>query len=386
MTPSETQVPLINWKQDINDTDAEKGDLASAQSQNLSSESGSIGTTINACNMTAIMQQNYNLIMQNQNSSIQTHINNAINDTSDSKINVTLQNMQQYGYQDYLQKTSVSKGLDPLLMLAIIVTESTGDPNAGSSVGAMGLMQVMVSSTLAAALNTPNAATVGIDAGTSVYVGKCNNIGTTNPVCVCLAYNSWISGLEAASAGALDGNLNDWTWVAMAPAMMTAGGVTEQIEYFPKVCIAYEKLSKKSMFSSLDSSTLHFPVAQADLATTTFATDYSSPNVNSTDSTVTINNSIGLTTKAGTNICACADGTVVSTTADSVTVAYTNGIQTTVTGLQKVSVSANQLIQSSMALGTSSTAVTLAVTQDGVYKDPKAYFQSLDGKLGKALA
>ena len=45
-------------------------------------------------------------------------------------------------YTEYVEKEAVANGVDPLLIYAVIRTESGFDPGAESSVGARGLMQI----------------------------------------------------------------------------------------------------------------------------------------------------------------------------------------------------------------------------------------------------
>ena len=46
-------------------------------------------------------------------------------------------------YTEYVEKEAAANGVDPLLIYAVIRTESGFDPGAESSVGARGLMQLM---------------------------------------------------------------------------------------------------------------------------------------------------------------------------------------------------------------------------------------------------
>ena len=45
-------------------------------------------------------------------------------------------------YTEYVEKEAAANGVDPLLIYAVIRTESGFDPGAESSVGARGLMQI----------------------------------------------------------------------------------------------------------------------------------------------------------------------------------------------------------------------------------------------------
>jgi len=79
---------------------------------------------------------------------------------------------------DPLVKQSATKyGLDPSLLKAVIHTESSGDPNAVSRAGAMGLMQLMPSTVADSAISDPFDPAQNIDGGARKLSGLLGEFG-----------------------------------------------------------------------------------------------------------------------------------------------------------------------------------------------------------------
>ncbi len=120
-------------------------------------------------------------------------------------------------YQDWIAAYSRKYDLDPYFVCGVIFTESKFDPNAQSSAGARGLMQVMpaTGAEIAEALNEPFDPEMLFDPETSIrygtyYLSQQMNAFDNNPKIVLAAYNAgphrasqWIADYGIDSKGGI---------------------------------------------------------------------------------------------------------------------------------------------------------------------------------------
>jgi soluble lytic murein transglycosylase-like protein len=92
-------------------------------------------------------------------------------------------------FQSLIQQTAQKYGLDPNLLAAVVNQESGGDPNAHSSVGAQGLMQLMPAT--AASLGVTNSfdPQQNLDAGARYLSGLLTQYGGDTSLALA-AYNA----------------------------------------------------------------------------------------------------------------------------------------------------------------------------------------------------
>ena len=120
-------------------------------------------------------------------------------------------------YRDWIAAYSLSNDLDPYFVCGVIFTESKFNPEAQSSAGARGLMQVMpaTGAEIAEALNEPFDADMLFDPETSIrygtyYLRQQMNAFDNNPKIVLAAYNAgphrasqWIADYGIDSNGGI---------------------------------------------------------------------------------------------------------------------------------------------------------------------------------------
>lgn len=110
-----------------------------------------------------------------------------------SKVENTLKTMADYGYEKELNDYATSKGVDPLLMLSIIVVESGGNPEVNIGKAAyQGIMQAHNSKYKDdfKAMSVATRITTSIRQGVDTYIQKTKSIKTNNPSLALAAYNA----------------------------------------------------------------------------------------------------------------------------------------------------------------------------------------------------
>jgi soluble lytic murein transglycosylase-like protein len=80
-------------------------------------------------------------------------------------------------FDDLIEAAGEKHGLDPNLIRAVIRTESNFNPNAVSSAGAKGLMQIMDFNSRAMGVSNPFDPVQNIDAGTRILKGNLEKYG-----------------------------------------------------------------------------------------------------------------------------------------------------------------------------------------------------------------
>ncbi|MCY7865935.1 M23 family metallopeptidase [Bacillus spizizenii] len=205
------------------------------------------------------------------------------NGESYAKNNVdnALKRMTEGGYENVLQEVCKKEGVDPLLIMSIIVIESGGqislDNDASTSY--RGLMQVDKNNLSANWMSLPDTqkAKENIEVGVKMYKGKLKAAwGTTNPVLGTTGYNSGegiLLGISSRgvpavhSPGLNSSEHNTWTWVDIAKnlernvsSFYGQGAVKEKLTYYPRIHFVYKLLVEKKGFNPLSGdSGLQFP-------------------------------------------------------------------------------------------------------------------------------
>jgi len=88
-----------------------------------------------------------------------------------------------------IQQSATKYNLDPVLLAAVVQQESSGNPNAVSSAGAQGLMQLMPSTAKMLGVTDPLDPTQSLDGGARYLSQLLNQYGGSVPLALA-AYNA----------------------------------------------------------------------------------------------------------------------------------------------------------------------------------------------------
>ena len=109
-----------------------------------------------------------------------------------SKVTATLKNMDKFGYREELISIANKHGVDPILLLSIIVVESGGNPNLiGTSY--LGLTQSHSRADYGSQFNSWSTAqriTNSLENACKVYLGKLSAVKSKNPMLGIVCYNA----------------------------------------------------------------------------------------------------------------------------------------------------------------------------------------------------
>jgi murein DD-endopeptidase MepM/ murein hydrolase activator NlpD len=394
--------------------------------------SSSTGDFTGVFDVANAMNPEFHGAVTSSNAKIQKWINNARN-YAKNNIGHGIDNMIKHGYKDILVSKSKEAGVDPYLTLALIITESTGDPNSNknNSLSYKGLMQVHKT-----VQNAFDPAT-NITAGLQMYNSKAKSIKTTNPMFVTIAYNSGegllIGAKSYGASSIMPSNRNAeirWADFVLAVEKQTANhfashgwSVDEKCEYFLRVMYCYnyaiEEIKKRVIVFYTPPSTqvaaggvtkydgaLRMPFSLADLPSIYFTSDFG-PRKAPTTGASTMHKGIDLApsnerkAKGDVYILAAADGIVTlaawsGSGGNTVCIQHTNGYSTTychckensIVVKQGAKVVAGQRIATvgNTGIGTGAHLhFGVKSSKSGEYIDPKTTLKNLNGKLGKSL-
>ena len=206
-----------------------------------------------------VMESNYKAMQENTDPEVQAWINDAGEWASNEKIADVRANMEKYGYEGYIQALSQRHGIDPLLILSIIAVESGGGPpDVKNSFGYTGLMQV-AEGRMSLSGDLSLDAETGIDVGCTMFLEKCDAIGSSNPILGIIAYNAG-EGMILGAGGSTSKVTNttgsgweerdNWLWPhVIKSAVQNAVNFYGQWKYdevglyCAKVILAYMKFS-----------------------------------------------------------------------------------------------------------------------------------------------
>lgn len=186
---------------------------------------------------------------------------------AESNTPAALKNMAKDGYENILMEIAQKEGVDPLLVMAIIVAESTGQVvprgDGSASDSYWGLMQVYKNnlSKNYMSKSTLEKARENIQVGIKMLKGKIKAVWDTKNIALIMhAYNSGeglILGISGRGIppvyepGLSKDNHNNWTWVDMAKnykrnvSMMPGYSVKEKMTYYPRIHYIYKLLAEK---------------------------------------------------------------------------------------------------------------------------------------------
>jgi hypothetical protein len=291
-TPVESQMPHIKSYQygdgPLYDADGilQQG-LANAAASGGGGGGGAYSDVVDSSNA---MSPEYHGAVSSSDSFIQQMIDGAKNFASGSAP-ATIDNMIQYGYKDDLINASLAAGVDPWLTLAIVATESNGNPNDSTGTY-QGLMQVAGGGT------DPK---LNIIAGLNTYNGKKRSLQTSKEVFIVTAYNSGEGVLLGTkSAPACPANFKeirntDYKWCDFVLQLKTQVekyfpnySVTEKCQYFPRVMYCFQYLKQECQNRAYNfytppntnsgggkyDGTFMLPLAASDLAHMYLTSDY----------------------------------------------------------------------------------------------------------------
>ena len=365
----------------------------------------------------------------NTNANLQKYIDNG-RAYAQNNTDAALKRMADEGYEDIIRELCEKEGVDPLLIMALIVVESGGrvEPNdAGDSY--WGLMQVYYKNLSSNYNSKPKLekARENIQVGIQMYKAKlraCWN--TTNNVLGTCAFNSgegMILGVSSKDVppihnpGLNKSEHNTWLWTQIAPNLernvRTYYGqkaVLEKLTYYPRVHFVYQILKEKKGSSPYDASNLKFPFRPEDIGKVTFTSDFGM-RVHPITGDYSGHMGVDLAAPQGTPLFSIADGRVTTVAWQE---NYKNGKKTgagqyimidhgnnffsmymhLVKGSQKVKqgdqVKAGQYIGDCGTTGGSTGPhLHLEIREGGSARkncvDPKKYFPMLNGQLGKRL-
>lgn len=253
---------------------------------------------------------------------------------AESNTGTALNNMNKGGYEKILEEICQKEGLDPLLMMAIIVVESTGQVSPANDPGTSywGLMQVYKNNLSAgySSKSTLDKARENIQVGCRMYKEKlkaCWN--TKNDVLGMVSYNSGegvvlgVSGKGVPpihTPGLNKDKHNEWTWVDIAKNLeRNARGlygersVKEKMTYYPRIHFVYKILLEKKGFNPLKGGKgLQFPYSPQTIKNKKiyFTSDFGMRVLRS-GGAATMHCGLDFHTGAGTPICAAGDGKVI---------------------------------------------------------------------------
>jgi soluble lytic murein transglycosylase-like protein len=98
-------------------------------------------------------------------------------------------------YQPEIDAAAQQNGLDPALLSSVIQQESGFDPNATSSAGAQGLMQLMPSTAASLGVTNPYDPSQSIEAGARYLRSDLDRVGGNVPLALA-AYNAGLGAVE----------------------------------------------------------------------------------------------------------------------------------------------------------------------------------------------
>lgn len=182
-----------------------------------------------------------------------------------AKVTNTLKAMETHGYKEELVKIAEAGGMDPVLLLSIIVVESSGDPDIIGTFY-LGLTQSFARSEFESQFKSWNRAqriTKGLERGVKMYNEKLTDIKTSNPMLGVVAYNAGQGMIKGTSSAGPAGGKASSIWgqgvsesnkdtllftqvrgpvVRNAVAYFGTHKDSEVSMYFPRVAYAYVKL------------------------------------------------------------------------------------------------------------------------------------------------
>lgn len=250
-----------------------------------------------------------------------------------NNIDKALKNMASGGYEEILKEICQKKGVDPLLIMAIITVESGGaiTPD-GDADGYIGLMQVDRNNLSSGYTSKPELekARENIEKGVQMYLGKLKACwDTKNIVLGMVSFNSGegaILGVRSKGAGPIyDPGLsksdhNNWTWVDIASNLKrnvtkiySERSLKEKMTYYPRIHFAYKLLAKKKGYNPLTGDLgLQFPYSPDTIKNTPiyFTSDFGM-RYNTNTKETSMHCGLDFHSGAGTPICAAGAGTVI---------------------------------------------------------------------------
>ncbi len=427
LTPVEEQKPHVNYED-------------GSQTKSLPSDYNKAGFTYSSSDGKGFysgLQSQQDIVRQinlndlafniNSNAKFKEYINDGLRYAT-AETDQTLINMKNLGYESILRKVCEEEGVDPLLILSIIVVESGGlvsHPNdliPGDNY--WGLMQTDKTRLSSGWRDKPTLekAEESIRVGVKMYKEKLQACWQTSNILLGLvAYNSGEGMLlGVSSSGVLpvyNPGLNiidkeDWSWIDIANNLERnviqyygQRSVYEKLTYYPRMHYVYKILLEKAYFSPFDSSLdgveYKFPFSPEDTLGITFTSDYGL-RVDPVTNEWTQHLGIDLAGDLGTHVLSAASGIVTNISfseggGQTITIQHDNDVYTSYLHLIKDSqrVKVGQQIQAGHHIadlgstGKSTGPHLHFEVMRGPSRmntiDPKIIFPFLKGQLRKLL-
>lgn len=441
LTPVESQVPSVAYE-DGRTSSTLASSYLSAFSGGSAPGSVGGGGFINSLEASEATSQEINRLEEsmqgNTNSKLQGYIDNG-KQYAANNVPAALKRMNDEGFEDILREICKKEGVDPLLMLAIIVVESGGRISHPSDATTpyRGLMQVDKNRLSSNWMTKPpmEKARENIQAGVTMYKEKlrvCFN--TSNPVLGMTGYNAgegMVLGISSRSIPAIDkgpksggidrANSSSWTWEQIAPQLEEnvknfygQKAVIEKLTYYPRVHHSYLELKKRIGVNPNTSSdgTLQFPFRPQDMSKVRFTSDFGS-RTHPITNVVTGHSGVDLAAPSGTDIICPADGTVLRTgfregtnaagqktgEGEFIVLKHANNFHTVYMHLlrRSTTVSNGQQVKAGQILGkvgstggSTGPHLHFETREKGDSRnfavDPKKHYPLLNGKVGKSLS
>lgn len=335
LVPVEKQSPHVKYE------DGSTSKMLPSNYRNLTgygnfSGGGGGGATHNLVGQEAViesMKRGKEILDNVTDPELRQHIDKARN-YANNNTDVALKRMAEAGYEDILVQVADKEGVDPLLILALIVVESTGrvDPKEDRNDSYWGLMQVYKGNLPSNYFSLPDIekAKINIEKGTQMFKQKlkaCWN--TTNEMLGIVAFNAgegMILGVSSSGVkpvydpGLNKDDHNNWSFVDIAPNLKRnvqtyyksyPQKVAEVMQYYPKVNAVYHiLLERKGDLVKQGLGGLTFPFGEKTLKKGVYYTSGFGMRVNPISGKVEGHAGIDLAGGGGNEILAAGDGVV----------------------------------------------------------------------------
>ena len=345
LTPVEEQRPNINYEQEENRKSLSSSYL-DAGFNTVNNINGYISNLKSTGNTNDIVELNEDAFANNTNPNLQVYINDGLR-YANANTDASLKNMQSEGFEGLLRDICAQEGVDPLLILALIVVESQCriTPNNDAETFFNGLMQVPKNSmgddyVRSAPLEK---ARRNILKGIEIWKQKISTIGSPNIMLGTVGYNAGEGMILGTSATdtlpvhdpGLDPTQKDsWSWTDIAinlernvknyyghPDGANRTGeslshtIFEKMTYYPRVHYVYRILLEKIGYSPFagDQKTRYkhfvFPFHPEDISKLRFSSDFGA-RIHPMTGKAEGHNGIDLAGAEGISVLAAHSGTV----------------------------------------------------------------------------